>query len=255
MSGSETVKEQRPKLAITRPVGREGVQVRPGKRQFERHSGTGRGREQRKDGAGKANWGRPTDPKEDLAAAEVEKKDKEVAAQEAKEEATSPAPEAADKPAEKPAAEAPKEEEPKPVVEKSLTEFLNERRKLGKKVPKFSAAPAGEVTEQVKVAAVEQVAAAVAEEAKPAAAVPVAPKEAAAAPKPAAKKEKIQLNFVFYDEAERRASRGRPQREGEERRGPRNPRPAQQQHQQQPRHEAKAAAVAAPAVEEFPKLH
>ena len=104
--------------------------IRPGKREFDRHSGTGRGREIPKNGSGPRNWGNPKDVKEQLSdeTQEVEK---------------SPVEEVEEKP-----------EEPKPVVY-TLEEYEAQRKAkmsslIGKKTPRAVEAPVTEKIERVE---------------------------------------------------------------------------------------------------------
>jgi len=114
---------------------------RPQKREYDRHSGTGRGKEVSKGGAGKGNWG---SIEEEAEGASAQGSAAEVAAiedvkKEGEEATTEPA-----APAE--AAEA---AEPEPAV-RTLDDYLNQRKKVAAALPTMRKAGEGEDSSAIK---------------------------------------------------------------------------------------------------------
>ena len=124
---AEPPKEAAPKKeAKPRPEGRvSNKNLARGKREFDRHSGTGIARGGKKEGEGRRNWGDKRNPKHQVAGAKDAKEDLKVAAIEEKKEET-PAEEA------KPVEEVEKKEEPvKELSEKEKAE-IEEREAMKK---------------------------------------------------------------------------------------------------------------------------
>jgi len=135
-----------------RPRTTEGG--RPPKREFERHSGTGRGREVSKNGAGAHNWGKEGDEYQPRRPRNYNRKP-----QQAEVEPESPVGENAEAPAEaaetKPvelteAQKKQKEEEEAEAKKKTLDEYLRERKAMAPKIKKPKARTAPETAEPVQ---------------------------------------------------------------------------------------------------------
>lgn len=184
---------------------------RPGQREFDRHSGTGRGMEQPKDGAGKGNWGKDTDPTDQLNAEPIDPNK------------LKPKPDAAPAASttETPAEDGKKKEMEIPENVKTMKDFLKAKKKKAKVVLPSTAAPATAVEEEaLDMQSLQPVAKKVEEEPShaPAPSVASANKKEQPAKKPAepaAAKPAIKIEFYGKDrrlEGEAGPLRSRPPR-------------------------------------------